>query len=255
MGSTSPNKTDLIAAFAERNCIELVINEHSVRVSRLTHPSLAVLDTGFIPKGRLVASEIRRAVDLLHHLYSDQELKRLDQLAVLADEFGVEFHRDPTRAQGSLHPIAGALGLSHYYPALVPRRGEHPGLKILRALLLRVISASRKHKAAQPAARLIRDVLTVTPTQQFDQAASDALAAQWHPNITANDLGELISNYFAEKSDAPKAFAQAALEPPVENARPASDGHSYTDTTPSTPNRPSGIVRIGGFKAPPASLV
>ncbi|MGN8160803.1 hypothetical protein ACS8Y6_17790 [Salinisphaera sp. RV14] len=249
--------------------MDLVINERSVRVSKLTHPALAVVD-GHIPQGRLVAGEIRRSVSLLEHHYSHRESERLEQLAQVAEGCHSEFHRDPSRARGSMHPLAGVLAYSYYYGALVPRRGEHAALGILRAALLRVITKGLADTATRSAARRIRDVLTTEPTRQFDDAVSPALAEAWSDQLSVAQFARLITPYLAEHGDAAEKFANAAMLPAdgalrrPDATKPAEPRPSPPRTprrqappsslSPATPIRPSGLFGVRHFVPPLASL-
>ncbi|MGN8200605.1 tyrosine-type recombinase/integrase [Salinisphaera sp. RV14] len=280
MGSEQTRRTDRIAVFAEQHGIQVVTNKTNVRVSQLPYPALAVMADGNVPKGALVAREIRRSVEALDHLYSDEEIKRLEQLSQLADTFHAEFERDPSRAQGSMHPLAGKQGLSYFHGAFVPRRGEHEGLRILRSLLLRVISAG-KLGAADNAARRIRDVLTIDPTRRFDDHGSGRLAEQWESSLAPEALALLLDPYFEGDNSAAEIFSRRALstapkakqrqrDKPLpelpddtpEPAPPSSDGPPRTDgpfkpppsAAPPQPTHPGGLSGIRHFEPPPAAL-
>ncbi|WP_353218951.1 tyrosine-type recombinase/integrase [Salinisphaera sp. S4-8] len=267
-------KTDLIAAFAQRHEIALVANANSVRISRLPHPALAVLPSGYVPRGRSVAAEIRRCVTALRHLYSANELERLEQLAWLSDEFHTEFNRDPSRAAGSMHPLAGALGLSYFFGAFVPRRGEHVALGVLRATLLRAITNGIEAGSTQSAVRRIRDILVVEPMRQFDETASPPLARAWNPEtgISVSEFSQLLAGYFVEHDDLAQVFAHAALvasadarqeSPPVPETvtpprttppQPPNDDSPDSFVTVTGPIQPTGLTGVWRFKPPPSTL-
>lgn len=269
MGSAPEPEHDLIAAFARARGIELIVNERSVRISKLTHPALAVVD-GQIPRGQLAAREIRSSVNLLGHLYSPREAERLEQLAQLADGCHAEFHRNPSRARGSMHPLAGVLTYSFYYGALVPRRGEHAALGILRAALLRVITKNVADADTRSAARRVRNVLTTEPTRKFDDTVSPALAGAWHSQITGDEFALLIAPYLETDRAAAGKFASAALLPVdgaltrseaterPESKRPPSgesqDAPPLPSPVPEVPSHPSGLFAVRHFEPPPAAL-
>lgn len=232
MGSGSFPRTDRIVAFAEAHQFPVIANATSIRVSRLTYPSLAVLDDGNIPQGALAAAEILRSVELLSPLYGRLELERLAQLAKLAEAFHVVYHRDPALAKGNFHPIAGVLGLSFYYGAFVPRRGEHDGLEVLRALLLRAITPGKFDQSVAATTRRIRDVLTIDPTYRFEEESSPRLAEQWRPSIHPSELAALLTPYFDGQPEPAEVFAHQAL-------RPATDAEPRRRTQSSKPSEPS----------------
>lgn len=234
----------LVPRFAAQRGIEIRNSETDVHIAGLDGVKLALIDYR-VPLGRLVATEIREAQSLLHHLYSPLERDRLNQLAMLAEHCDRPFYRDPSAARGNMHPLAGALSRAEFYGALVPRRGEHEALRILRACLLRALTAG----ASRAATWHIRNVLTKHPTRQFDESASPSLAAAWHPQIEVAELEAAISDFWTEGlEEETRLFALAALTP-------SADKDDKAETSPDRePSRNSSRPRNASSKERPAGI-
>jgi len=257
MGSTKPAFHDRIAAFALKERIKIVSSATAVRIGRLPRPSLAVLDSGGIPLGTEASSAVIQCLNGLRPFYSAHELTRIEQLAHVAQEFGVDFKRDPSSAKGLFHPLAGVLGRSYFYGAFIPRRAESEALGILRSLLLRVITRRTLNQDVTEAAKTIRDVLTVQPTYTFDGTASSSLAEQWHPAIEPTALTALLRPYFEDDAKLATAFAAQSLatkyrstDPPAAPEPPSSDDPDKSRSPPS-PGRPLPRVSPGGLTSVP----